>query len=86
MANIESTTKVGVRTDMKARLGDILMALSWRKIAKNYFGKSSSWLYHKMDGIDGNGGVGGFTDSEAMQLKEALLDLSDRIRAAADRI
>lgn len=86
MANIESTTKVGVRTDMKVRLGDILMALSWREIAKNYFGKSSSWLYHKMDGIDGNGGVGGFSDSEAMQLKEALLDLSDRIRAAADRI
>ena len=86
MANIESTTKVGVRTDMKARLGDILMALSWREFAKNYFGKSSSWLYHKMDGIDGNGGVGGFSDSEAMQLKEALLNLSDRIRAAADRI
>lgn len=86
MANIESTTKVGVRTDMKARLGDILMALSWREIAKNYFGKSSSWLYHKMDGIDGNGGVGGFSDSEAMELKDALIDLSDRIRAAADRI
>ena len=86
MANIESTTKVGVRTDMKVRLGDILMALSWREIAKNYFGKSSSWLYHKMDGIDGNGGVGGFTDSEAMELKDALIDLSDRIRAAADRI
>lgn len=86
MANIESTTKVGVRTDMKARLGDILMALSWREIAKNYFGKSSSWLYHKLDGIDGNGGVGGFTDSEAMELKDALLDLSDKIRAAADRI
>lgn len=86
MANIESTTKVGVRTDMKVRLGDILMALSWREIAKNYFGKSSSWLYHKMDGIDGNGGVGGFSDSEAMELKDALIDLSDRIRAAADRI
>ena len=85
MANKESA-KVGVRTDMKVRLGDILMALSWREIAKNYFGKSSSWLYHKMDGIDGNGGVGGFTDSEATQLKEALLDLSDKIRAAADRI
>lgn len=86
MADIESTTKAGVRTDMKVRLGDILMALSWREIARNYFGKSSSWLYHKLDGIDGNGGVGGFSDSEAMELKDALIDLSDRIRAAADRI
>lgn len=86
MADIESTTKAGVRTDMKARLGDILMALSWREIARKYFGKSSSWLYHKLDGIDGNGGVGGFSYSEAMELKDALIDLSDRIRAAADRI
>lgn len=86
MADIDSSVKVGVRTDMKVRLGDILMALSWREIAKNYFGKSSSWLYHKLDGIDGNGGVGGFSDSEAMELKDALIDLSDRIRAAADRI
>ena len=86
MADIDSSVKVGVRTDMKVRLGDILMALSWREIARKYFGKSASWLYHKMDGIDGNGGVGGFSDSEAMQLKEALLDLSDKIRAAADRI
>ena len=37
-------------------------------------------------GLFGNGGVGGFSDSEAMQLKDALIDLSDRIRAAADRI
>ena len=86
MADIDSSVKVGVRTDMKVRLGDILMALSWREIAKNHFGKSSSWLYHKLDGIDGNGGVGGFSDSEAMQLKDALIDLSDRIRTAADRI
>ena len=37
-------------------------------------------------GLFGNGGVGGFSDSEAMQLKDALIDLPDRIRAAADRI
>ncbi|MGN0303000.1 MAG: DUF5053 domain-containing protein [Prevotella sp.] len=37
-------------------------------------------------GLFGNGGVGGFSDSEAMQLKDALIDLSDRIRTAADRI
>ena len=37
-------------------------------------------------GLFGNGGGGGFSDSEAMQLKDALIDLSDRIRAAANRI
>ncbi len=41
---------------------------------------------HKMDGIDGNGGKGEFSPEEAKQLQAALYDLSDRIRAAADRI
>lgn len=72
--------------DVKAKMSDILVAISWREIVRTYFGKSSSWLYHKLDGIDGNGGAGGFTPDEAMQLKGALCDLSDRIRRAADSI
>lgn len=73
-------------TDVKSKMSDILVAISWREIARTYFGKSSSWLYHKLDGIDGNGGTGGFTPDEAMLLKEALCDLSERIRRAADSI
>lgn len=75
-----------VITDVKQRMSDILVAVSWREIARRYFGKSSSWLYHKMDGIDGNGGKGGFSQAEARQLKEALCDLSERIRRAADSL
>lgn len=72
--------------DVKAKMTDILVAISWREIARTYFNKSSSWLYHKLDGIDGNGGAGGFTPEEQLQLKGALCDLSDRIRRAADSI
>ena len=75
-----------VITDMKKRLSDILMAVSWREFANTYFEKSSSWFYHKLDGIDGNGGKGGFSDMEAIQLRSALLDLSNRIRRAADEV
>ena len=71
---------------MKSKLNDILLSITWRDIARRYFGKSSSWLYHKMDGIDGNGGKGEFSPEEARHLQAALYDLSDRIRAAADRI
>ncbi|MDD5817060.1 MAG: DUF5053 domain-containing protein [bacterium] len=71
---------------MKTKLNDILLSITWRDIAHRYFGKSSSWLYHKMDGINGNGGKGEFSPAEAKQLQMALYDLSDRIRAAADRI
>lgn len=73
-------------TDVKQKMTDILIAISWREVARTYFGKSSSWLYHKLDGIDGNGGKGGFTVDEAAQLKGALCDLADRIRRAADTI
>ena len=74
------------QTTMKVKLNDILLSITWRDIARRYFGKSSSWLYHKMDGINGNGGKDEFSPDEAKQLQAALYDLSDRIRAAADRI
>ena len=74
------------QTTMKVKLNDILLSITWRDIARRYFGKSSSWLYHKMDGINGNGGKDEFSSEEAKQLQAALYDLSDRIRTAADRI
>lgn len=81
-----ATPKVAQITDMKQRLSDILLAVSWREVANTYFDKSVSWFYHKMDGIDGNGGVGGFTPAEADTMRSALYDLSDRIRRAAEHI
>jgi hypothetical protein len=75
-----------ITTDMKKKLRDIQMAISWRDFANTYFQRSSSWFYHKMDGIDGNGGVGGFSKEEAEQMRGALIDLSNRIRRAAESI
>ena len=71
---------------MKAELEDILLAISWADLSKTYFGKSNSWLYHKLDGIDGNKKPTAFSEEEKYVLKGALVDLSDRIRRAADRI
>lgn len=73
-------------TDMRKRMQPILMDISWRELSNRYFGRSSSWFYHKMDGINGNGGQGGFTIEEAGQLRAALFDLADRIRWAAEQI
>lgn len=81
---------VDVRTvenvTMKKKLQDLLVAISWADLSRTYFGKSNSWLYHKMDGRDGNGKPTDFTPEEAQQLKGALVDLSNRIRKAADLI
>ena len=75
-----------VVTDMKNRCRDILLSISWREFSNRYFGRSSSWFYHKMDGIDGNGGKGGFNQEEAKTMRDALLDLSERLRICAESI
>ena len=56
---MEAVLKERLDSKVKEKLEDILFIVSWREIARGYFGKSSSWLYHKLDGIDGNGGVAG---------------------------
>lgn len=71
---------------VKQKLQDILMVVSWREIARRYFGKSGSWLYHKMDEIDSNGKKGEFTLEEKEQMRKALRDLSERIRHCAETI
>lgn len=90
---MEKTTATRVRpariSDMKARLGDLLMAVNWRDFANRYFQHSSSWLYHKLDGVDGNGGIqgsGGFTPQETAHFRGALYDLAERLRRAADEL
>ena len=54
-------TQVGT---IKAELEDILLSISWADLSKTYFGKSNSWLYHKLDGIDGNKKPTDFSEEE----------------------
>lgn len=69
-----------IMASIKEELNDILMFISWRQFSRSYFNRSSSWIYHKLDGIDP------ITDSERLKLKESLLSLSERIRNCADSI
>ena len=82
------TEKSVLISDVKERVQDIYLAISWRELKRDYFnnGKSMSWFQHKIYGIDGNGGVGGFTPQEIEQVRGALYDLSDRSRRAADKV
>ena len=70
----------------KAQLSDLLISISWSDLAKRYFNRSGSWLYHKLDGVDGNKKSTSFTEAELDQLRGALVDLSERIRRAADNL
>jgi hypothetical protein len=67
----------------KKQLESILLDISWGRLARDYFCRSASWIYHKLDGIDGNGGEGDFTDEEKEVLRNALFEISERIRKAA---
>lgn len=80
------TLKDNPADTIKAKLKDILLAVSWSDLSRTYFGKSNSWLYHKLDGVDGNKKPTSFTEEELCTLKGALTDLADRIRRAADGI
>ena len=80
------TLKESQKGTMKKQLESILISISWRDLANRYFEKSGSWLYHKLDGVDGNKKPTEFTEEEKYQLKGALIDLADRIRRAADTI
>lgn len=83
---METVIKVQKTSSIKKRLEDIILDISWAKIGRRYFGKSPSWMYHKLDERDSNGGTGGFSEEEKEQFKGALYDLSERIRRAADTI
>lgn len=66
-------------------MADILLDVSWAKLSERYFGKSRSWLYHKMDGMN-NGKPDDFNEKEKETLRNALLDLSRRISKCAESI
>ena len=73
------------RETVKQKMSDILLDVSWAKISERYFGKSRSWLYHKMDGVN-NGKPDDFSEAEKEVLRNALIDLSRRINKCAERI
>ena len=65
---------------MRQVLKPILLIVSWRQFARQYFNRSASWLYHKIDGIDP------ITDEERLKFKQSLLSLSEEIRRVSEEI
>lgn len=72
----------------RSKVEGIMLDISWQALAHRYFGKSSSWLYHKLNerDVNGTGKPSKFSPEELEQLKGALCDLADRIRATADSL
>ena len=66
---------------IRHQLGDVPDILSMSYIAKNYFGKSRTWLYQRINGNNVNGKPAYFTRSEREQLQEALHDIGKKLSA-----
>lgn len=66
-------------------LADVYEQVNWAYLAKNYFGKSRSWLYHKFAGLN-NGKPDDFSDVDKGTLKDALNDIASKLQAAAERL
>lgn len=63
---------------MAEKFGEITNMVSMAYIAKAYFGKSRSWLAHKMNGNLVNGKAAQFTPDELVTLRGALQDMAQK--------
>lgn len=66
---------------MAEKLGEITDMVSMAYIAKAYFGKSRSWLAHKINGNIVNGKTSQFSPDELAILRTALQDMSKKFGA-----
>lgn len=73
------------KSTVRQVLADVYEEVNWAYLAKNYFGKSRSWLYHKFSGRN-NGVEDDFNNVDRDKLKNALNDIAMRLMATADRL
>ena len=70
-----------VADGIKEKMGELPEAISLAYIAKNYFGKSNSWLSQRINGSLVNGKRARFSSSEVRQLQNALHDIGNKLLA-----
>jgi hypothetical protein len=68
---------------LRDKLGKLADYISFSRIARDYFGKSSSWLYHRLKGTLINGKPARFTEEQKKKLVEAFTDLSKDFEKAS---
>ena len=76
---IKETSKEVETLTMAEKLGEVTKIVSMAYIAQHYFGKTRSWLSHKLNGNTVNGKKSDFTTNEIETLKFALLDISKKL-------
>lgn len=75
----QDLSEIKEQLTIRERLEPVLPYLSVSNLAKEYFGKSSSWFYQRLNGNNVHGKVCRFTKEELAILDTALKDISYRI-------
>lgn len=70
---------------VKQALEEVYEQINWAYLAKNYFGKTRSWIYHKFSGMN-NGKPDDFNEQDRQTLKAALLDISQKLINVAEKL
>lgn len=78
----EKTLQTQQGSTARKILNEVYEQVNWAYLAKNYFGKSRSWLYHKFSGIN-NGKPDDFSDVDKETLRFALNDIAHKLQEAA---
>lgn len=72
-------------TQIRKALAEVYEQINWAYLAKNYFGKSRSWIYNKFSGMN-NGKDDDFNDVDKETLRFALLDISKKLSNIAQNL
>lgn len=80
---LSEAKEVKEEAEMKLLLSGVDNYLSLSQIAQDYFGKSRSWLYQRINGAMVNGKPAQFTKEEQQRFSNALLDIGQRIKDTA---
>lgn len=76
-------TELKKRIEIRKVLSETLPFISVSEFAKQYFGKSASWLHQRINGNEVHGKAATFTDSELNTLADALKDVAAKLTKAA---
>ncbi|MDR3142942.1 MAG: DUF5053 domain-containing protein [Tannerellaceae bacterium] len=82
-SGIEKTVEFTDEIILIEKLGHLPEYVSFSKIAKKYFGKTSGWLYHRLKGTLINGKPVKFTDEQKNKLADAFEELSKEFNKAS---
>ena len=76
------------RPDVEVRnmLGEIADALSLSYLAKRYFEKDKTWLYHRLNNSNVNGKPASFSQKDLIILADSLKDLSSKLSDISSNI